>query len=57
MMQSACIVALLGEKDHAVSLLREAVAQGSSPARYDHEMDLESLHGYPPFEALIKPKG
>jgi tetratricopeptide (TPR) repeat protein len=58
MTESACIVALLGEKDRAVSLLREAVAQGSGgyPV-YNHVMDLESLRGYSPFEALIKPKG
>jgi tetratricopeptide (TPR) repeat protein len=65
--RSACILALLGEKDRAVALLREAVAQGSANTEtsdaygygfiYRHSMDLEPLRGYPPFEELIKPKG
>jgi len=64
--RAACIVALLGDKDRAVALLREAVAQGSGSEDepesygygfiYRHSMDLESLRGYPPFEELIKPK-
>ncbi len=65
--RAARILALLGEKDEAVRLLREAVAQGagigevSDPLGYGHLfshcMDLESLRGYAPFEELIKPKG
>ena len=64
--RSARIIALLGEKERAVALLRDAVAQGSGTAEesdsygygfiYSHSMDLESLRGYPPFEELIKPK-
>ena len=65
--RSARIIALLGDKEGAVALLREAVAQGAGngdvPDMYGygfvfrHSMDLESLHGFPPFEDLIKPKG
>jgi hypothetical protein len=66
----ANIAAILGEKEHAVRLLEEALSQG---AFYQHNsaylrtggyryhlhpnMDLESLHDYPPFQELIKPKG
>jgi DNA-binding winged helix-turn-helix (wHTH) protein/TolB-like protein len=55
---SAQIFALLGDKERALALLREAVAQGwvSCAYSYSHSMDLESLQGYPPFEELIKPK-
>jgi tetratricopeptide (TPR) repeat protein len=65
--RSARIIALLGDKERAVGLLREAVAQGSGSGEepdsygygfiYRHSMDLEPLRGYPPFEELIKPKG
>jgi tetratricopeptide (TPR) repeat protein len=64
--RSARIIALLGDKEGAVALLREAVAQGAGdgdvPDMYGygfvfrHSMDLEPLHGFPPFEDLIKPK-
>jgi tetratricopeptide (TPR) repeat protein len=64
---SARILSLLGERERAFMLLREAVAQGyggnDEPDLYGygfiyrHSMDLESLRGYPPFEELIKPKG
>jgi hypothetical protein len=53
----AGIAAHLGDKDRAVELLRLSLAQGG---RYDyhlhHALELEPLRGYPPFEALIKPK-
>ena len=64
--RSARIIALLGDKEGAVALLREAVAQGAGNGDvpdmygygfvYRHSMDLEPLHGFPPFEDLIKPK-
>ncbi|SPE38264.1 putative Calcium/calmodulin-dependent protein kinase [Candidatus Sulfopaludibacter sp. SbA6] len=65
--RSARIVALLGDQEGAVAMLRESVAEGAGNGDmpdvygygfiYRHSMDLESLHGYPPFEDLIKPKG
>ena len=66
MSRAARIMALLGDKDGSVALLRESVAHGAGigdmPDIYgygygfSHWMDLESLHGYPPFEDLIRPK-
>jgi len=52
----ACIVSLLDEKEEAVRLLREALAQGVWYERIHADMDLESLRDYPPFQELIKPK-
>jgi tetratricopeptide (TPR) repeat protein len=64
--RSARIMALLGDKERAVALLRDAVAQGSGSEEepdaygygflYSHSMDLEPLRGHSPFEELIKPK-
>ena len=64
--RSARIIALLGDKEGAVALLREAVAQGAGngdvPDMYGygfvfrHSMDLEPLYGFPPFEDLIQLK-
>ncbi|MGA9752714.1 MAG: serine/threonine-protein kinase [Acidobacteriota bacterium] len=61
----ACIAALLGDRTHAVDLLREALAAGMPyvlqrsalmlmPLHQD--MNLEPLHGYPPYEELLKPQ-
>jgi TolB-like protein/tetratricopeptide (TPR) repeat protein len=53
----AAIAAHLGDKDQGVELLRLALAQG---LWYDihlhHDLDLGPLKGYPPYEALIRPK-
>jgi tetratricopeptide (TPR) repeat protein len=54
----ACIAALLGEKEQAVALLREAFGQGRSYGVSLHrDIDLEPLWDYPPFKELIRPKG
>jgi tetratricopeptide (TPR) repeat protein len=53
----ACIAALQGEKETAMNLLREALAQGVRYSRLHPDMDLEPLWDYPPFKELIKPKG
>jgi tetratricopeptide (TPR) repeat protein/TolB-like protein len=54
----ADITALLGEKQRAVDLLREAFAQGYSyDASIHQDMDLEPLWNYGPFRELLKPKG
>jgi serine/threonine protein kinase/tetratricopeptide (TPR) repeat protein len=63
----ARIAAQLGEKGQAVDLLRQAASEGYSwnfpiiiqvPTLAFHaSMDLEPLHGYAPFEELLKPKG
>ena len=54
----ACIASLLGEKEAAVRLLREAVSlQGRYYGYLYLEMDLVPLRDYPPFKELIRPKG
>ncbi len=53
----ARIAALLGDKEGAVSLLRQAIKQGFSYANLQSIVDFESLAGYPPFVQLMKPKG
>jgi tetratricopeptide (TPR) repeat protein len=53
----ACIAAQLGEKDRAVGLLAQAFGQGFYFSYNLHrDLDLEPLRGYPPYEALVKPK-
>lgn len=52
----ACIAALLGEKEQAVILLRDSLAQGANYTRFFPDMDLEPLYDYPPFQELMKPK-
>jgi hypothetical protein len=54
------IAASLGQRDDAVALLNDAFAQGLGiMERYWLHLDpwLESLRGYAPFEALIRPTG
>ena len=53
----ALIAAVLGEKENAVSLLREALAQGVEYGYLLPNMDLELLSDYQPFIELMKPKG
>jgi serine/threonine protein kinase/tetratricopeptide (TPR) repeat protein len=54
----ACIASLLGQREQAVALLREAFAQGREYGVYLHrDMDLEPLRDYPPFQELLRPKG
>ena len=54
----AGIAAQLGERDQAIELLRVALAHGLNAKGYLHVYAfLEPLHGYPPFEELITPKG
>jgi tetratricopeptide (TPR) repeat protein/TolB-like protein len=63
--QRAAIAAQLGDKEKAVELLREAIAQGFGGtldylgyAECLHRVpEMAPLRGYPPFEELIKPKG
>jgi hypothetical protein len=54
------IVAEMGRKEEAVAALRKAMAHG---VYFDFNMEwhadpwFSNLHGYPPFQALLKPKG
>jgi tetratricopeptide (TPR) repeat protein/predicted Ser/Thr protein kinase len=54
----ARIAALLGDKEGAVNMLREAIKQGLDYTDlYFYPQDFESLRDYPPFQQLMKPKG
>ncbi len=54
----ACIAALLGDKDQAVTLLKDNFSQGFGYGLDFHrDFDFESLWDYPPFIELLKPKG
>ena len=55
----AQIAAVLGDSNRAVELLRDAIAQGAMDP-WDHlhsEPGLAALHGYPPFDEVLRPKG
>jgi tetratricopeptide (TPR) repeat protein len=54
----ACIAAHLGREDRAVELLREGFSQGLRfSLKFHHNVDLEPLWDYPPYQDLIAPKG
>jgi serine/threonine protein kinase/tetratricopeptide (TPR) repeat protein len=53
----ARIAALLGDKEGAVNLLRQATKQGFSYAALHPNEDFESLADYSPYVQLMKPKG
>jgi tetratricopeptide (TPR) repeat protein len=54
----ARIASLLGEKEKAVALLREAFAQGYRFTITVHrDPDFEPLRDYPPYQELLRPKG
>jgi TolB-like protein/tetratricopeptide (TPR) repeat protein len=52
----ASILAELGEREEAVVLLKMARQLGQGMEGWHANLALASLHGYPPFEALIKPE-
>jgi tetratricopeptide (TPR) repeat protein len=53
------IAAVLGDRERAVELLRDAIAHGAvDPWEHLHsEPAFAALHGYPPFDELLRPKG
>jgi hypothetical protein len=52
------VSAILGQRERAVELLSESFALGRPFTTELHrDLDLETLHGYPPFDSLLKPKG
>ena len=53
----ARIAALLGDKENAVRLLRESIAQGQTYWGIITDIALGPLWDYKPFKELIKPKG
>jgi tetratricopeptide (TPR) repeat protein len=58
LMSAACIAAVRGDAEHAVELIREALAHGYPWDIWIHrDPDFESLKEYPPFQELLRPKG
>lgn len=53
----ARIAAALGHKDEAVRLTRQAIAEGTVFLTIHLLMEMQSLRGYPPYEALVRPIG
>jgi len=57
-LRRAQLAALLGQRDQAVELLRDAFARGLSMSLGLHrQMDFEALRGFAPYDELVKPKG
>ncbi len=58
MYSRARMAALLGNREQAVALLRDAFERGLASRPYIHiDPDFESLRDYPPFQELLRPKG
>ncbi len=56
----ARVAAILGPNEEAVGCLRRSAARRGGAVSFidiHRDFDLLSLHGYPPFEALLEPKG
>jgi predicted Zn-dependent protease len=53
----ARIAAILGDKEGAVNLLRQATKEGHYYSSIHPTEDFESLAGYPPYVQLMKTKG
>ena len=53
----SAIVALLGEKEQALDLIRYALEEGRTHSILYWNIDYESLEDYPPFVELKRPKG
>ena len=51
----AAIVGALGNRPLAVQLLKESIAEGQCLSDSHSAPALDSLRGYPPFAALVKP--
>lgn len=51
----AAILGALGERDMAVQLLRQSNHEGRRMDNWHYTPALAALHGYPAFEALIRP--
>ena len=56
-LMQARILSRLGEKEQALSLLREATAEGQNLGNARHlDVAFEGMMGYAPFEDFIRPK-
>jgi hypothetical protein len=59
MVDDQWVLGVLADRNRAVELLRDATAQGAVDPR-DHlhsEPRFAALHGDPPFDELLRPKG
>jgi tetratricopeptide (TPR) repeat protein len=56
-LRRARIASVLGAKEEAIELIREALAKGQTVPSLHGVMAFECLRDYPPFKELIKPKG
>jgi tRNA A-37 threonylcarbamoyl transferase component Bud32/TolB-like protein len=52
----AAIAGALGDRAHAVQLLTQASREGARIDAWRYDVTLLSLHGYPAFEDLVRPK-
>lgn len=52
----AAILGALGERDLAVQLLRQSNREGQRMEDWHYTPALDSLHGFPAFEALVRPR-
>jgi hypothetical protein len=53
----ARIASLLGDRERAVTLLRESLGEGRTYPMLHGEADFAPLHGMPAFQDLVQPKG
>lgn len=51
--RSAAVAALAGERDLALSALKEAVTLGYSPEQADRDLDLRALRGLPEYKTIL----
>ncbi len=51
----AAIIGALGEREQAVTLLQQAHARGQPMETWHYTVALSALHGFGPFEALLRP--
>jgi tetratricopeptide (TPR) repeat protein len=53
----ACIAAVLGDKDQAITLLKQSFLEGTDYTSLHTDVDFEPLWDYPPFKEITRPKG
>ncbi|MBL0170328.1 MAG: protein kinase [Gemmatimonadaceae bacterium] len=51
----AAIVGALGDNDQAVQLLKLSTSEGRHMQQWHFAFELDALHGYAPFESLVRP--
>ena len=52
----AALLGALGDKAQAVDLLQQAHSKGQRKEKWHYIAALDSLHGYPAFETLVRPR-